>query len=68
MIGTHEVDDSKSRMNAHSMISISSYSLVKKHKRLCEDIERVVGVKIYSKNKKREANTNVKKILLSFTR
>ena len=63
MIGTPEVDDSISRMNTHSMISISSYSLAKKHKRLCQDVERVNGVKIYSKNKKREANTNVKKML-----
>ena len=51
-----EVDDSESRMNAHSIVSSTSGSLAKEFKRLCEDEERINGVKGHSKYKNREEN------------
>ena len=50
-------------MSIHSMVGISSFSLAKEFKRLCENNERASGFKWHSKNKKREVNTRVKKRL-----
>ena len=52
MIGTPEVDDKESRMNAHSMIGSASCSLDKECKRVCDDEVRVNGVKGYHTKKK----------------
>lgn len=60
MIGTSEVDDSKSRMNTHSMVGISSYILANECKPLYENNERTSGIKGHSKNKKKEGNTKMK--------
>ena len=62
MIGTLEVDDYKSKMNAkYSMVDIISCSLSKEYTHLCEDEIRINGVKSHSKSKKREVNAKVKK-------
>ena len=63
MIGTPEVDDSKSRMNVHSIVGTPSFSLAKECNRLCKTNERYNGFKGHSKNKKRGVNTKVKKRL-----
>ena len=49
MIGTPEVSAKESIMNANSMVGISSCSLAKECKLLCDDEIRVNGVKGYSK-------------------
>ena len=49
ILDTPKVDDSKSRMNNHSIVGISSCSLTNVCKRLCEDNVRVNGIKGYSK-------------------
>ena len=56
MIGTPEVDNSESRINAHSIAGFISYSLAKEYKCLCEDEERINVAKSHSKYKKREGN------------
>ena len=49
MIGTPEVGDKESIMNAHSMVGLSNCSLAKECKLLCDDEVRFNGVKGYSK-------------------
>ena len=53
MIGTPEVDNSESRINAHSIAGFISYSLAKEYKCLCEDEERINVGKSHSKYEKR---------------
>ena len=62
MIGSPEVDDKESKMNAHSMVGHVSCSLTKECKGLCDDKIKVNGVKEHSKYKKKENTQNNLKI------
>ena len=62
-----EADNSKSRINANSMVGSTSFSLAKECKRLRKDEKRINDMKSHSKFKKREGNSKVKKSL-SLTR
>ena len=56
MIGTLEADVSESIMNAHSMVDFASCSLTEEYIYLCDEKERINGVKSCTKSKKREGN------------
>lgn len=43
MVSIPEVDDSKSRMNSHSIIGKSRYSLAEECKHICENKDRING-------------------------
>ena len=61
MIGTLEVNDSESRINAHLMVGSTSCSLAKEFKYLSEDKEKINIVKECVKYKKREGNRKIRK-------
>ena len=54
MIGTPETNDKASRMNTHSIVGSANYNLAKEYKPLCDEDERVNGVKRHRKHKKRK--------------
>ena len=56
MIRTLEANDKESRINTHSMVGSASLSLAKECKLLCDEEERVNGVRGHRKYKKRENN------------
>ena len=61
MIGTPEANDSASRMNADSIIRKSSYNLLRSVNVYARTRTQSMGLRVYIKFQKREANTNVKK-------
>ena len=63
MIGTPEIDDKESRINAHLMVGYESCSLAKECKRLYDEEERVNDVTGHHKHKKREEKNKLKNII-----
>ena len=66
MIGTLETIDKASRMNTHSIVGSVSCSLAKEYKPLCDEDERVNGVKRHRKHKKREHKLKFKKDVITY--
>ena len=60
MISILDTGNSKSRINANSMVDNTSFSIAKECKPLYEDEIRINGVNSHSKSKKREGNIKEK--------